>query len=70
MNMSPAKPNSSLVAAYNINQIEQHSGRSSFIWLVTDLPGAVVFIDIVADIAAAIKVTGALFFEQVKGGVL
>lgn len=69
MKKSPAKT-SSVSAAPDTNQIEQHSGRSSFIWLVTDLPGAVVFLNIVADIVGAFKVTGALFFEQVKGGVL
>ena len=66
----PPANHSSLIAAHDTNQIEQHPGRSSFIWLVTVLPGAVVFIDIVADIAAAIKVTGALFIEQVRGVAL
>jgi len=41
MKQPPAKLRST--AAVDTNKIEQHPGRSSFIWLVTVLPGAVVF---------------------------
>lgn len=66
--MNSHQPNNS--NAVISQQIEQHSGRASFIWLVKGLPGAVVFLDIVADITAAIKVTGALVLDRAKGVVL
>jgi hypothetical protein len=66
----PPANHSSLIAAHDTNQIEQHPGRSSFIWLVTVLPGAVVFFNIVADIAGACKVTAALLFDAAQGVVL
>jgi hypothetical protein len=69
MKQPPAK-HSSLAAAPDTNQIEQHSGRSSFIWLVTVLPGAVVFLNIVADITGACKVTAALLFAGFMEAVL
>lgn len=68
MKQSPATCSSN--SATCTTQIVEHPGRYSFIWLVTVVPGALAFLNILQDITGAFKVTGGLLIDAVMGAIL